>query len=374
MVIYLDNSSTTPPDPRLLPYLEELFFQKDFLSNPSAMHSSGRKAASLLRKAEDSIQKLLGFSSKIIFTSGATESLNLIINSLPPGHIITSSLEHPAVIEPLKRLPSRQVSYLDPDGGQCVLSLSKIEDAIRSDTIAIVLGWVNAETGAKTDIASIAKLAFDKGLIFIVDATAIIGKERISVPNGVSALCFSGHKIHALAGTGVLAVSPKMKLIPQILGGGQQGNIRSGTENVLGIAALDFVVRYLINHIDEVSLFLREMRDAFEDRLLEKIPELTIHCAGGPRVSNIATVAFPSIEGEILRAALDLEGVESSYGTACSSGAVTAFKSLTAMGITQEVASSSLRFSFGRLNTMEEVERAVGIIVSIVGRMQEHFL
>ncbi|WP_213318455.1 cysteine desulfurase family protein [Chlamydiifrater volucris] len=371
MPTYLDNSSTTPPDPELLPYLEELFFRKDFLSNPSAMHSSGRKAASLVRKAESSVQTLLQFPSRIIFTSGATESLNLILNSVPAGHIITSSLEHPAVIEPLKKLPSRRVSYLDPGKEECVITPSKIEGAISDDTVAIVLGWANSETGAKTDISSIAEIAFAKKLMLIVDATAIVGKEKISVPNGVTALCFSGHKMHALSGIGVLAVNPKMRLNPLLLGGGQQGNIRSGTENILGIASLDFIARYLVENIADVSLHLQQLRDAFEHKILENYPGSIVHCSNISRLPNISTIAFPPLEGEILRAALDLHGIEASYGTACSSGAVTAFKSLFAMGIDQEIAASSLRFSFGRFNTLQEVKEASLLITSIATKMRD---
>ncbi|KDU80673.1 aminotransferase class-V family protein [Chlamydia muridarum] len=354
-------------------YLHSLFIEEGGFGNPSSVHSFGKKTKQLIKETSSLIEKALGFARcRVIYTAGATESLNLAIQNIPPGsHVITSSMEHPAVIEPLKKA-QLSVTYLDPIPGKCVVSLEQIKDAVQSDTSAIVLGWVNSEVGVRINLESIAAFAKERNLLLIVDATAIVGKEVIRVPEGVSMLAFSGHKFHALSGIGVLLTAPKIKLSPIILGGGQQGGSRSGTEHIHGIASLHYILKKILAEQSIISQTMCSYRDLFESHLQEAFPECVVHCQKEPRVSNLSAIAFPGLEGEVMQIALDLEGVACGYGSACSSGATTVFKSLTAMKVPQELAMATLRFSFSYLLSEQEVLTAVQKVIHVVRHLQQY--
>ncbi|WP_201456833.1 cysteine desulfurase family protein [Chlamydia sp. 17-3921] len=369
-MIYLDNNAITPPEPGLIDFLKQSFIHEECYANPSSVHSLGKKSHQMVVETTSLIQSVLGFRGQVVYTSGATESLNLAIASLPRGsHVITSSLEHPAVIEPLKRA-DLSVSYLDPKEGLCTLSLQQLEASITPSTSAIVLGWVNSEVGAKQDIQAIAQLALDYKLQFIVDATAIVGKEKILIPEGVTMFAFSGQKFHALSGIGALLIAPRVKICPFFWGGGQQNGLRSGTENIWGIASLFYVFQYLVSHQIEVSEKVLSFRDYFEKTIKQKISDIVIHCEDFLRVNNVSAIAFPPIEGEVLQITLDLEGIACGYGSACSSGATTAFKSLVGLGVSQELAASTLRFSFSHLLSMDDVDSAIKIIHKVVSKLK----
>ncbi|SGA07921.1 cysteine desulfurase family protein [Chlamydia abortus] len=369
-MIYLDNNAMASLEPGLLDFLQQLFSQGIY-ANPSSVHSAGKKSRKLIHDTTGLIQRVLSFPGKIIYTSSATESLNLAIASLPKGsHVITCSSEHPAIIEPLKHA-DLSVSYLDPEQGSCVVSPQQIEAAIRPTTSAIVLGWVNSEIGAKIHIEAIAQIANERHLQFIVDATAIIGRERVSIPQGVTMVAFSGHKFHALSGIGALLISAGVKVAPLIWGGGQQGGVRSGTENLWGIASLFYIFTMLEKQQEEIAERIAHYRNNFEKRLKEHIPEMHIHCEHQPRVNNISAIAFPPLEGEVMQIALDIEGIACGYGSACSSGATTAFKSLVAMNMEQDVATATLRFSFSHLLAQEDLDLAIEKIVKVVTRLKD---
>ncbi|WP_100934856.1 cysteine desulfurase family protein [Candidatus Chlamydia corallus] len=369
-MIYLDNNAMTPPEFGLLEFLQKTFVIDQTYANPSSVHQLGKKSHQLVLEASEWIQKVLSFRGRVLYTSGATESLNLAIASLPKGsHVITSASEHPAILEPLKH-SLLSVSYLNPEEGRCVLTSEQIEMALTPRTSAIILGWVNSETGAKADIAAIAHFAQKRQLQFIVDATAIVGKERITLPPGVTMTAFSGHKFHALSGIGALLISPSVKLNPQLWGGAQQGGLRAGTENLWGIASLLYVFKYLDLYQDRLSQEILTHRNTFEEGIKACIPNVHIHCASQPRVNNVSTIAFPPVEGEVLQIALDMEGVACGYGSACSSGATAPFKSLVSMGLSEELTLSTLRFSFSHVLLQKEIERAVGIVEKVVGRLR----
>ncbi len=369
-MIYLDNNATSFLEPGLLQFLQQLFSEGVY-ANPSSVHSAGKKAKKFLYDTSTLIQKVLSFSGQVLYTSGATESLNLAIANLPKGsHVVTSSMEHAAIIEPLKQADV-SVSYIDPEPGRCVVSPQQILQAITPSTSAIILGWVNSEIGSKIDIASIATIARDHHVQFIVDATAIVGREAVHVPEGVSMLAFSGHKFHALSGIGVLLIAPGTKLSPVFFGGGQQGGLRSGTENFWGIASLFYIFSILESRQEEITTILIKYRNYFEKNIKERLPGVVIHCEDQVRVSNISSLAFPPLEGEVVQIALDMEGVACGYGTACSSGATTAFKSLVAMNVLQEIAVSTLRFSFSYLLSQEEIDLAIEKVVKVVTQLHE---
>ncbi|WP_348663953.1 cysteine desulfurase family protein [Chlamydia vaughanii] len=368
-MIYLDNNAMASLEPGLLQFLQKLFFEGVY-ANPSSVHSSGKKSRKIIHETSALIQKQLSFSGQVIYTASATESLNLAIANLPKGsHVITCSSEHPAVIEPLKHA-NLSVSYLDPSPGSCTISPEQIRTAITPSTSAIVLGWVNSEIGAKIDIAAVANIAKEHGLQFIVDATAIVGREKITIPQGVTMVAFSGHKFHALSGIGALLVAPGVKLSPLLFGGGQQGGVRSGTENLWGIASLFYIFSILEKRQEEIATVILDYRDYFERCVKEQIPDCCVHCENQPRINNVSAIAFPPLEGEVMQIALDVEGVACGYGSACSSGATTAFKSLVAMDVEQNLAMATLRFSFSYLLTKEEIDLAIEKIVKVVTHLK----
>ncbi|MEG1542047.1 MAG: cysteine desulfurase family protein [Victivallaceae bacterium] len=369
-MIYLDNNSTAFPDPEMMQYLYDLFSGKNF-GNPSSTHFFGRSSKALLSETKEIIRSFFGMSKKsdVIFTSGATEALNLMIKSLPQGHIVSSSLEHPSIIESLKSLPNA-VSYLDPSEGECMITLQQIKETVRNDTVAIVIGWVNSETGAKLDLASVASFALTRKLFLIVDAVAIVCKEEVIIPEGVSGICFSGHKIHALPGSGAAVLSPSFKLIPQIVGGGQQKGFRSGTENLWGIVSLGFILNKVRPVIHEIGGYMSFLRNLLEDQMILEVPDVKVHCRNQPRTTNISSIAFQGLEGEILQAAFDLEGLAVSYGTACASGAQTVSKVLNGMKIPEEEAISTLRFSLSRFTSETEIKEVVDIVGKTVRKLR----
>ncbi|ANH79128.1 cysteine desulfurase family protein [Candidatus Chlamydia sanziniae] len=369
-MIYLDNNAMAFPERGLLEFLFKLFGQENLYANPSSIHSFGKRSSQLILETTTWIQQVLSFRGRVLYTSGATESLNLAIANLSQGsHVITSSMEHPAIIEPLKQA-RLSVSYLDPEEGECCLNCEQIEEVLKPETSAIVLGWVNSELGSKTDIASIAQLAQKHQLQFIVDATAIIGKERIVLPPGVTIAAFSGHKFHALPGIGVLLIDPRTKLSPIFFGGGQQQGLRSGTENLWGIASLLYVFRYLDSHQEEITQQILSYRNAFEIGLKTRIPNIVIHCEEKPRVNNVSAIAFPPLEGEVVQIALDREGIACSYGSACFSGATAPLKSLVGMNIPEELVASTVRFSFSHLLSLKAINEIIPVIEKVISHLR----
>ena len=370
-MIYLDNNATTCLDPEVKQFVFSLLDDSyPLLGNPSSTHSFGRKAKKLVRESIENIKSFFNTSYfEVLFTSGATEALNTLINSLPSGHIISSSIEHPSVIEPLKRLDNC-ISFLDPLPGNGTIVLSQIEENIKTNTVALVLGSVNSETGAKLPLEEIAQFAKERNLIFIVDGVSSVCKEEINLFEGISAFCFSSHKIHSLGGTGVVLLHPSFRIKPFLLGGHQQLGKRAGTENVLSIAALGYALKItkpkLLDIIHKISI----LRDYLENSLLNTISDIEIHSFKYPRICNISNIAFLGLEGEILQASLDLEGVSVGYGTACSSGIISFNSSLIYTGISAEEAASSLRFSLSRFSTKEEIDEVLKILINVVLRLR----
>lgn len=364
--IYLDNNASTPIDPQVLKamvdYLETTY------GNPSSQHFFGRNARAALSSARDSIANYLGVKSKeIIFTSGGTESLNLILQGLPnPGHIITSDVEHAAVFETLKSLEKKgfTVTYLKASLHGAI-SPEAVQEAITPQTQCIVLMSVNNETGVKTDIESIASLALRAGVHFVVDAIAQLGKEPIRIYDGMSAMCFSGQKIHAPQGIGFAYIRSGFKLKPFLYGGEQENGRRAGTENISGVVALAEAVKVLKGELPSAAIRMRKLRDQLEEGIRSKIPG--IHVNGeGPRVCNTSNISFPGADGEALLAALDIAGVAASHGSACASGALEPSRILVNMGYPKERVRSAIRFSLSRFTTERDIEECINILCNII--------
>ena len=368
-MIYLDNNATTSLDPDVLAAMEP--FMRGFVGNPSSIHRFGQKAKGRLTEALKVCAHFLKVSpDEIIYTSGATEAFNFLIRTQPHGaHVITSSLEHLAVLEPLK-LCGCYVTYLDPEPGKGAISAAQVRGALQENTRMIVLTAANNETGVKSDIAEIARVASERGIPFVVDGVALLGKEPFLIPEGVSAVCFSGHKIHAPLGVGVAVVRKTFKTSPFIVGGPQQRGLRAGTENLPAIIGFTKALELLHTHGGNWAKQMGALRDRFERELLASLPDIVIHGKEELRICNTSNVAFPGVDGETLLMTLDLAGLAASHGSACSSGTLESSRVLLNMGIDRKIVRSSLRFSLSRFTTEAEIDQSIALITEAVTRLR----
>jgi cysteine desulfurase len=290
-----------------------------------------------------------------------------MLKSLPfKGHLITTRVEHSAVYECVRSLESQgwQVTYLPVDL-RGAPQIDQIEEAICQNTLAFVFSASNGETGAKLDWPSVATLAERHKILFLLDAVAYVGKEPLSDLKGVSAMAISGHKFHGPKGVGVLYHHPTFKLQASLLGGHQERGKRAGTENLDAIVGLAEAFAILKESQPAITEHLFQLRDRFERGLQQAVSDIVIHGLG-PRVSNTSNVAFLGVDGETLLMQLDLAGIAASHGSACSAGALEPSRVLLQMGISKKEARSSLRFSFSRMNTIEEVDATVACCAQLV--------
>jgi cysteine desulfurase len=370
--IYFDNNATTLLAPEVFEAMSQELNAPP--SNPSSVHEYGRGARSRLAKARSSIASYLKAKpSEIIFTSGGTESMNGLIQGycepLKPGHIITSSIEHSCVQKTLAKLEEKgwKVSYLPASIEGCV-SPEQVDSAIEANTHLIVLSAANSETGVKHDIEKIAQIAEKQKIGFIVDAVALLGKSPLTIPKGVTAMGFSAHKFHGPKGIGFCYVKSPTKIKPIIFGGEQEFTLRSGTENLPGIMGLAKAIEMIYESppFDEMETH----RIYFENQLIKNASPLFIN-GEGEKVSNVSNIYFPGIDGETLLIQLDMHGVLASQGSACASGSLEPSKVLLGMGLGTDRAKNSLRFSFSRYTTKEDIDRALKIVIALIGQMRE---
>ena len=326
-----------------------------FVGNPSSVHSYGRAAKKILIYCRARIAaKLSTRDDEILFTSGGTESMNLLIHGLfNPNRprIITSKIEHPCVIEALKRyktfhLPVTTWGAPTPES---------LEKSLTPDTGLIVLSAANHETGVLLDLKAIAKIAYDNCIPLIVDGIAYLGKAPFHLPEGVTAMGFSGHKIHGPTGTGFAFLRKGHKLRPLLSGGFQEKGYRPGTENLLGIIGLATAVELLS---DEAIKHMRTLRKHLE----KAFPDVN---GEGPRVANVSNIAFPEILAEELLILLDRQGIAVSHGSACTAGSLEPSRILLEMGYPFERVKSSLRISLSRLNTVEEIDCLITFVKNL---------
>lgn len=364
-MIYLDNNGYTLLDPQVKEAL--LYILEKPLANPSSTHKLGQEAKAHLLKATKSVASFLGVKSEeLVFTSCATEALNMLIRGLGrEGHVISSALEHIATLQSLDELKNTTILY--PEEGQGSISVDKVVAALRPDTKLIVLMWVNNETGVKNPIPEIAQIAEERGIFLVVDGVALLGKELFEVPRGVSALSFAGSKIHALSGVGCAVIRKGVKVPSFILGGPQQKGRRGGTENLLGIISFAEAIEVMKAALPEATSRMQKLRDRLEEGILHHLPKIHIHGAKEPRVCNVSNIAFPGIDGETLLIRLDLAGLAVSLGSACASGGLEPSHVLLNMGVKPSLALASLRFSLSRFTTAEEIEQTIEIVAREVG-------
>ncbi len=359
-MIYLDNNSATPVDTRVI--TEIVTALEQFYGNPSSIHSKGRESRAVITKARDRIAKCLSVKpDEILFTSGGTEGINLILRGVmerKKGHLILSNVEHAALEETVHALEKKGAIEVERLSVQTkgALTVEAVEAAIRPETRMIACAAVNNETGVKTDIEAIAKLAKLRGIDFFVDGVALLGKESFVIPEGVSAMSFSGQKIHGPKGSGFLFARKQLKFTPQMTGGLQEYGKRAGTEAVPLIVGLAKAVE-LLGEYD----YIASLRDQFESGLKSSGVKFAVN-GDGARVCNTSNLAFEGMDVESLLMHLDMRGINASHGSACQSGNFAPSRVLLNMGYPPERVNASVRFSFSRMNTKEEVERAVEIL------------
>lgn len=372
--IYLDNNATTLLDPQVLQaMLTEL---QGPPANPSSLHYFGQRAKILLTKARKTVAAFFDAKAEeVIFTSGGTEGLNFLLKGLfsqqkPQGHLITTTIEHSCVYQTILQLQGAglDVTFL-PTGERGAPLPVMIEEAIRPTTRALVLSAANGETGAKIDITEIASIAQKKGIPFILDAVAMVGKEPIPSHPGISALALSAHKFHGPKGVGAVIVKPSFKTHPLFIGGAQENFRRAGTENLSAILGLAESVSLLQDRQETITQHLLNLREHFESTLSRELKDFSIN-ATAPRVANTTNCSIYGVDGETLLIHLDMAGIAASHGSACSSGAIEPSRVLLNMGLDQKRARSSLRFSLSRFNTRLEIDQALERIIEIVSKLR----
>src|SRR5271167_1736998 len=372
--VYLDNNATTPVLPEVFEAMRPYF--AEHFGNASSIHHHGQETRAAVERARESVAALLGCrASEIVFTSGGTEGDNLAISGLtvPGDHVISSTIEHHAVLNSCKHLEAMQceVTYLPVDG-RGLVDPDDVRRALRSNTRLITIMMANNETGVLQPVEEIGKIAAEADVYFHTDAVQAAGKVPIEVKRlGCDLLSISGHKLHAPQGVGALYVRKGTILQPMFHGGSHERSRRAGTENVPGIIGLGKAAEIAREALERGDLAKTSaMRDHIEQILCE-VEATGVNGEGAPRVPNTTNIHFDYIEGEALVIALDLKGLAVSTGAACSSGAIEPSHVLTAMGLPPEIARASLRFSLGKQNTADDVQFALDLLPQTVARLRE---
>jgi cysteine desulfurase len=373
--IYLDNNATTPVLPDVFEAMRPYF--GDQFGNASSIHHHGQQTRAAVEDARESVAALLGCrASEIVFTSGGTEADNLAVAGLTGAgdHIITSSIEHHAVLLACKHLEElgAEVTVLPVDG-RSLVDPDDVRRALRPNTKLISVMMANNETGVLQPVEEIAKIAAEAGVCFHTDAVQTAAKVAIDVTRiGCQALSISGHKIHAPQGVGALYVRKGTRLQPMLYGGRHERSMRAGTENVPGIVGLGKAAQLAKAALDRGDdKKMAAMRDRLQQGILAQVEEAGVNGDGAARVPNTTNIHFDHIDGEAMVIALDLKGVAVSTGAACSSGAIEASHVLLAMGLRPDQARASIRFSLGKQTVAEDIDFALALVPETVARLRE---
>lgn len=380
--VYLDNSATTPVDREvldaMLPYLTENF------GNASSIHFFGQEARAAIDKARHQVAELINARpNEIVFTSGGTESNNLAIRGLVQAnekygkHIITSAIEHSAVKNVCEDLEKRdyEVSYL-PVYADGIVKIEDVKNAIREDTILISIMTANNEIGTIQPVEEIGRIVKqerekDNKIWFHTDAVQAVGKVPINVEEiGCDLLSISAHKIYAPKGIGALYVRRGVRLQKQNIGGHQERERRGGTESVPNIVAFGKACELAKMNLQTNAEHLEMLRDKFEDGVAESVPNIVFNGNRTKRIPSITNISFSFIEGEGLLINLDLQGIAVSTGSACSSGSLEPSPVIQALGQTDELARGAVRFSFGKENTIQDIEYLLEILPNAVENLR----
>lgn len=376
--IYLDNNATTKTDEEvvkaMMPYL------LDNYGNPSSIYKIGRENKKVVEDSREKIAKILNCEpNEIYFTSGGSESDNTAIRGIAysyknkGNHIITSKIEHPAVLETCKQLEKEgfEVSYIGTDKNG-IVDLEELKKEIKKTTTLITIMFANNEIGTLQPIKEIGEIAKKNNIIFHTDAVQAVGSVLIDVKElNIDSLSLSAHKFYGPKGIGVLYVRKGIKFEKFVNGGHQERNKRAGTENVAGIVGLAKAIELAYRDLEEHNKKIKELRDYYVEQVKEKIPYIKINGDMEKRLPGNSNISFRFIEGEGLLLNLDLKGICASSGSACTSGSLDPSHVLLAIGLPHEIAHGSLRISIGKYNTKEEIDYLVENLVEIVGRLRE---
>ncbi|AZT90032.1 cysteine desulfurase NifS [Caldicellulosiruptor changbaiensis] len=377
-IIYFDHAATTPLKKEVLdemmPYLTEQY------GNPSTIYKLGREAKKAIELARERVAKALNAEvQEIFFTSGGTESDNWALkgvafaNKDKGKHIITTTIEHHAVLHPLKYLEGLgfEVTYVpvEPNG---IVDPQKVKEAIREDTILISVMLANNEIGTIQPVKEIAKIAKERRIIVHTDAVQAVGQIPVDVKDlGVDLLSLSAHKFYGPKGVGALYIKKGTKIHPFSHGGAQERNRRAGTENVAGIVGLGKAIELATANLTEYASRLQKLRDKLIDGVLSKIDYVRLNGDRYNRLPSNANFSFEFIEGESLLLMLDMKGIAASSGSACTSGSLDPSHVLLAIGLEHEVAHGSLRITLGEDNTEEDIDYLLEVLPEIVSRLRE---
>ncbi|MBI1357741.1 MAG: aminotransferase class V-fold PLP-dependent enzyme [Acidobacteria bacterium] len=374
---YFDHNATTPVADEVFAAMVACL--RETFGNASSIHGFGQDARALVEKARAQVGALLGCSANdIVFTSGGTESDNLAILGSLRGksgarHLITTTIEHPAVLNVAQQLEREgvDVTWLAV-GADGVVSPDDVRGALRPETLMISIMAANNELGTLQPIDAIGAIAREAGVLFHTDGVQAAGKIPLDVEAlGLDFLALSAHKLYGPKGVGALYIRKGRDVEPIQYGGTHERRRRPGTENVPGIVGLGAAAKLALGTLPEESARLSGLRDRLQQGALERIPGCWANAGGSPRTPNTANLGFEGVEGEALVIALDLKGFAVSSGAACSSGAIEPSHVLTAIGLSRERAKSCLRFSLGKKTTAEQVDRLLETLAAVVERLRK---
>ena len=375
--IYFDHGATTPLNREVLEAMMPYFTER--YGNASSIYKIARDSKIAVDNARDSVAAAIGANSgEIYFTSGGTEADNWAIkgvayaNRKKGRHIITSSIEHHAVLNTCEYLEREgyEVTYLPVDN-EGLVSIDSVRDAIREDTILISIILANNEIGTIQPIAEIGSLAKERGILFHTDAVQAVGNIHVDVEKlGIDLLSMSAHKFYGPMGIGALYVKKGTRISPILHGGAQESGKRASTENVPAIVGMGKAIELATKNIDEYSKKITELRDMAIDEILKGIPYSRLNGHRDKRLPGNANFSFEFIEGESLLLLLDMEGIAASSGSACTSGSLDPSHVLLGIGLPHEIAHGSLRLTFGVDNTKEEIEHLIEVLPGIVERLR----
>lgn len=378
MKVYLDNNATTRTDPEVVEAMKPYFLEA--YANASSLHSMGQEARKGVEEAREKVAALLNCEpEEIIFTSGGTESDNQAVRggaekcAKKGNHVITSAIEHPAVIEACHHLEEqgRKVTYAGVDAGG-VVKLEELKGAITDKTVLVSIMLANNESGVIQPLKEITQVAHEKGIVVHTDAVQAIGKIKVDVQElGVDLLSLSAHKFHGPNGAGVLYIRKGTRVASLMHGGSHERSLRAGTLNVPGIVGLgkaaEIAARDFQKNYEKVST----LRDRLEASLTSRVKFISVNGTRESRLPNTTNISFEFVEGEGVLLSADMKGVAVSTGSACASGKLEASHVLLEMGLSHALAQGAIRFSLSRENTQEQIDYAADVIVEAVERLRE---
>ena len=375
-MIYLDHNATTPLHPRVFDAMEP--YLKEYFGNPSSLYRPGREAKTAVENARGRIADCLGCSpNEIVFTAGGTEGDNLVLRGIARSrqscgnHIVTSSIEHHAVLHTCKALEEDRyrVTYLPVnENGQ--IDPDEVAKSLTPETILISIMLANNETGVINPVEDIGKIAAERGVLFHTDAVQALGKIPIQIRAlGADLVAFAGHKLYGPKGSGFLYIKQGTPIAPAITGGSHEHGLRAGTENVAGLVGLAEAVVLASSTLETEAKRLETLRCRLETAISERLSRVRINGSAAPRVPNTSNLSFRAVDGESIVIALDLEGICVSTGSACSTGDPEPSHVLTAMGLSAREAQGSIRLSLGKDTTEEDIDFTVHTLVGAVEKL-----